>query len=236
MRALTGLLAAGVVLGAQPCGAADRLAPMANGVPGYQPMVDSVLKEAFAPDVRLRAIVEPSFSPEYVVGVREREGGYWLFMVRPDSQVWRYMVARMAQGGQIQAYKPDGSPDTGYEARVKAGLPERPEALKLERCEVRLKPALAAELVADWRAMLAKVRPGYRPDMGLDGETYLFSMEVDDRTLAGGAWSPEPDSEPGRLVAVVEAMRDACRSRRSGDMRKLADRAQALRPEPDPEK
>ncbi len=183
---------------ALPALAADHLVPGDNQLADYQAAVKAALKDAFAPDVRARAIAEPSFQAEYAVGIKETAGAYALFSIQPARQLW----------GQVQ--RPRGTPpaDVGQ--------------LPVERCEAPLDAVLARGVIDVWGRMLAQTRPDESRSLGLDGETYYFSMDIGGRTLAGSTWSPDPQSRPGRLVGMVLALRRYCAKRQETDLTALS--------------
>src|SRR5262249_43361570 len=57
----------------------------------YERMLIAKFIGAFARDVYARAIVLPSFDPEYVVGIRGTPAGHYrAFCISPDMQLWNY--------------------------------------------------------------------------------------------------------------------------------------------------
>lgn len=226
--AYLGLALAATALPAAPGLASDHLVPEHAGLESYRATEQAVLKAAFDPSVRVRAVAEPSFSLEFAVGVREQTDGFKIFFLQPSRQLWNYTTLQMMKDGRIRVYKPDGSPGT-QEAieRQKARLPADPKMLPMSRCEASVSPALARELIEDWRLMLERVAPKDDNVTIMDGETIRFAMG--DGGATGETQSPDAASQPGMLVAVVYAMRDYCRTPTPDGLSALEQRAGALR-------
>lgn len=215
--------------------AQQRLAPVREPYDaisaGYQADIKRAFREAFAPGVRLRAIVTPSFQLEYVVGLRQQDDRNEIFMLRPASrQIWDYAtIARLrsGHGGVLTGNLLDPNAElrdvTQDEIkRLEEGLPADPGDLPLTRCAVAIDPALATVLQAVWRRMLDEVRPGERLEGGADGTAYRFSMELDGRSRSGETWSPERGTRMARLVRIAEAMREYCETRQAARLQELS--------------
>src|SRR4051812_13510879 len=56
----------------------------------YQNNIQTVLHEAYADDVILRMVGEPSFTSEYVVGLRKMAVGTSIFGLRTKVQIWGF--------------------------------------------------------------------------------------------------------------------------------------------------
>jgi hypothetical protein len=209
--------------------AADHLTP-STGSPvlaSYQTTVREALAAAFLPNVRVRVIGEPSFQPEFAVGIRERGGRYWIFALQPRQQLWGYSVLEMANRGEIQWLNRErGAPDPMKELRD--SLPPTPRDVKIDRCEAPIDADLAGEVIQSWARMLDGVRPERSSGFGVDGETYDFSMERDGRTLTGSTWSPDPATPPGLLVLMVAEMRNYCRMNDAARLKGLRESSSAL--------
>ena len=54
----------------------------------YDKSLHEVFKEAFASDVRVRMLAEPSFEPEYAVGIRDIGGIYHILYLHVPSNLW----------------------------------------------------------------------------------------------------------------------------------------------------
>lgn len=184
MRELISVLAAFLVaLGATRSYAGEHLAPEETIVAGYEEAVAKQLTNAFTPDVRARAIVEPSFAPEFAVGLKEKDGKFHVFYTELSNQVW---PAFISSGGHS-----------------KAG------ATRAKECSILIDPQFGASIVAGWKLVLSRVKP-QPPDNGFDGEFYHFSMTAEGHALSGQTWCPPRASEAGMMVDIVYAIRDAC--------------------------
>ena len=180
-----------LLLSTTPAVAAAYLEPEHSSFPSYDSALATVFKAAFANDVQVRAIVEPSLFLEFAVGVTKSVGAFHIFLLQPSTQVWQAVTS------------PDKQTD--------------PAAIKVETCTMQLDAGIAERMVAAWKTALEHVRPSDRSD-GLDGDSFQFSMTLDGHELSGQTWSPPPSSEAGTLANVAYAMRDACKAH---DRRKL---------------
>lgn len=81
--ASSGLALAATALSTAPVLALDHLVPEQGGFESYRATERAVMKAAFDPSVRIRAVAEPSFRPEFAVGVREQAGGFKIFFLQP---------------------------------------------------------------------------------------------------------------------------------------------------------
>jgi hypothetical protein len=200
-----------------------RLAPVQSW-PGplsaYQANLRRVFRDAFAPQVRLRALITPSFAPESMVGLRQAGVGHEIFALRPRRQIWLYQAIRHYRYGRASVMSLDGTDparqsakESAELARLEKDLPADPADMPLSRCAVTVDPALAAEVIAAWRTMLAAVETEEDLMPGLDGTTYVFSMETGGRSLAGETWTPNEGTAPARLARLAEAMHRYCEKR-----------------------
>jgi hypothetical protein len=123
--------------------------------------------------VLLSVVCLPSFDPEWALRLLDKESGYSLILNRAETQIY----------GSL--WDP------------------QPAAVAIRREQAILSQALAAELRVAWRKMLRRVRHAERAVFGADGETYHFTCwERGMGCMAGRTWSPEPETAPGRLVAL----------------------------------
>lgn len=184
----------------------------------YDGIVRTVFPEAFLPDVRASMLMVPVMrlvhtSPtgeeiadgETVIGVKERDGEFFVFAAESHAGFWDYTAE-------------------GQRAAAQYDTPLRPVTLadiRPKRCERPIDPALAARIVQIWQTMLLQTRPDPNAHHGFDGETYYFSMPVDGRTLAGRTWSPN-SPRLGGLTTVADDMESWCMRdlhRRLADLR-----------------
>jgi len=149
-------------------------------------------------------------------------------MLRPSDQLWQYTVLQLMKQQQITSTDGKGSDTTQAEIdRLERSLPRDPRDLAIERCEIPVTDATAARILDAWQMMLSSSAPS--AIMGLDGELYHFALATQDRLLTGQTWSPDADTNPGRLVAIAMAMRDACTTLSAAHLSAIPGLADAIR-------
>ncbi|HEX6375773.1 MAG TPA: hypothetical protein VFZ91_08625 [Allosphingosinicella sp.] len=226
-----------------------RLAPLQpppGALADYEADLQRTFRDAFGADVRLRAVVRPSFQTEYAVGLRQDGEGYEIFALRPSRQIWAYQMIKLYKSGQAGVMifdgsdgddpdkllgDPDSEPRDGTAdaiAQLQKDLPADPSDLPLSRCAVTVDDAVAAGVTAAWRRMLETVRPGEQLMPGLDGTSYIFSMETDGGALAGETWSPRAGTRPAKLARLAEAMREYCETKAAEPLAEIRNLAHAL--------
>lgn len=209
----------------------DHLEPDGSVLGGSDFMADyasklrDVLHAAYEPDVTVRMIAQPSFVPEYAVGLR---GGktigkgdfktfipgapYRIFGLSPAASVWTYPTIAMLKSGQIRAIgKNAGQQQKEEIEKAQASVPANPRDLKVSQCETGISDALGGRIVEVWHKMLMRTRYSQKNMNGADGATYNFSMYVRGHgPISGNVWSPDRNSSTGTLVALANAMYDVC--------------------------
>lgn len=216
--------------------APQQLAPEEAGDRGplskYEATVRLVLKEAFRPEVTARAIVYPSFSVEYAVGLRRVAAGWEIFGLHPTSHsVWSYTVLELMRQGRMGSMTMDGKDRTGEAMRdLQKGLPADPMDLPLSRCTLSVDGEVAAAVEAAWRTMLEDVRANPAAEAGADGTSYHFSMDSGARTLAGQIWSPQRGTRPAKLTGLAETMMEQCEKPTPGGGALILGLARGLAP------
>jgi hypothetical protein len=184
--------------------------PMMDYQPGYIRLEMHVFAPAFADGVRARVIVEPSFSDEFAVGVIEKDGAYGLFYYVAPQHLWDYSVLELMKRGEITSAK-DGKSTTADDiAKLQSSLPADPNLIKLTQCEIPVQPQLAQSLIGVWRTLLLRTHYDENVQLGLDGETYHFSMHDGYQDLSGKVWSPPDATDIGMLVSVIYGVKKAC--------------------------
>ncbi len=173
------LVAAGVVCSSPAWG--DRLEPAAEMVEGYESGVTGVLKDAFTADLDSLAIIEPSFQPEFAVGLRVKDGKYRVF----------YLVAKEEAWPRVLEHKPLDN-------------------IGATRFEIEIPAALGVRIAHVWDAMLRDIGPDPSSSIPVDGSSYYFSKVLDAKLRVGRAWDRREDTRVGRLEVVALAMRDLC--------------------------
>jgi hypothetical protein len=175
-----------------------------------------VFAAAFEPEVTVRALVIPSFSKEYVVGIHVGDASAEAFVLEPSSSIWDTELLEMYTKGEIgPALTSEGKEipldrDQAYIA-LKKRTPEDYRAIKAVRRARPLPKGVADGIGTLWKAMLLGVRHSEKED-GLDGITYRFSTWIRGRgNLSGHVWEPEPESKTGQLARLAEALAEFAR-------------------------
>jgi hypothetical protein len=174
----------------------------------YDMMLVTALSEAYRDDVRVRAMVIPSFHPESVIGLKEQGTTYRLFCRSPEMSLWAYETLKMMKG-------PPGTrrdPETRAEIeKLEAALPPDFKDVRVRGYDVEIDADLARQLTDLWDRMLRQTRYPETSGVGLDGVTYHFSLWTKrGQILAGQTWSPPPDSMVGRLAKIVDLIQVLC--------------------------
>jgi hypothetical protein len=199
--------------------------PQPGPLAAYEADLRRVFRDGYGADVQLRALVMPSFETEYLVGLRRTNRGYEIFALRPvRQQVWVYQLIKAYRSGRagvmnVDIADPKSVPrdDTADEiARLEKDLPADPADLPLNRCSVPVEARLAADLTKAWRNMLEAVRSDEDLMAGVDGTSYVFSMEFEGRALAGETWTPSEGTAPAKLALLADTMRRYCETRDAG--------------------
>lgn len=219
----------------------DHLVPESSVLAGseslwsrdYYDLISHVLSDGFDRDVEVRAVVLPSFSPEYLVGIRGASPGqstnYHVFYLRPKIQLWSYQSLQSMENG-LAAMKSEGAGEkeikaqTEYIARMKAYLPTKAENTPLERCEKPMDTTLAERVKKVWVGALREAHYPLHDATGLDGVSFHFSAWDEYQPLAGQTWSPDETSKPGMLAELAETLVRFCDGRASaGSLERQTD-------------
>jgi hypothetical protein len=180
-------------------------------MPDYYEMVLSAFSAAYERDVRARAIVFPSFHPEYAVGISEDDGAYRIFHLQPEKQLWGYKTLEFMKSGRTRVYNDAGVAGNDEQIkRLEELLPKDPRDVKIERCDVDIDQSLGRRIIETWEMMLRQTRYVQHDTRGTDGITYHFSMRARHQDLAGKVWTPPGDSKTGMLASVAETMKRIC--------------------------
>ncbi|HEY2069820.1 MAG TPA: hypothetical protein VGG48_09725 [Rhizomicrobium sp.] len=162
----------------------DRLAPGTDLVDGYVPAVVDVLREAFGDGVQVNALVLPSFGNEYAVGTKVTHGQWFVFVTTAKAHIWVALLDK----------KPIA-------------------AIGEDVCEAPISASLGGGIGLVWQGMLRRKTADSEPPNGVDGTSWLFAGQVDGKLSIGMTWSPPPDSQRGKLVAIAESMAALCKGR-----------------------
>jgi hypothetical protein len=166
-------------------------------VTDYRADIVKIFKKAYDPSVRIKAFVLPSFSQEYVIGIRERENKYYAFKLSVKEQYWTIYH-------EIYINK---TKDITAKGKV-----------ELSECEATISKRAYEILNQAWHKMILKTQ--YYNDThrrGLDGTSYYF---ISSPMLIGYTWSPEPITQTGYLVNLSELLGQLAESKGSKQIEK----------------
>jgi hypothetical protein len=177
----------------------------------YYEMVLALMGQAYTPDVRVRVIAMPADSPEYAIGVREKDGAYSIFHLALKTNIWKYETLKDVKDLDLADVARSLGPDIANAiAEMKASVPADFRDVETVSCETPVDAALGARIVDLWHRMLLRTRFAPSRDLGPAGTDYHFSMRGTGQSLSGKAWEPPPESEAGRFVGITRTMRDVC--------------------------
>ena len=202
----------------------------------YEFMLRDVLHAAYEPDVQLRMVGQPSFIPEFAVGLRGGKtigkgdfksvvGGapYRIFGLTPAASVWIYeSIASMKRGAASATDEKSRALTLKSVEKLQASVPADIRDVKVARCEMDISDVLGDRITQVWRKMLMRTRYSQQNLNGTDGAFYDFSMfsrGLGD--LSGHVWLPDRNSSTGTLVALANAMYRVCTKQKDASMEKL---------------
>jgi hypothetical protein len=94
--------------------------------------------------------------------------------------------------------------------KLQASLPADPASIKLVRCETPIDPELANSIIGIWKYVLLQTRYDETTTLGVDGDTYHLSMEINHDSFAGQVWSPPENADVGRAVDLIYTIKNVC--------------------------
>lgn len=145
--------------------------------------------EAYAPDVKLRVFVSPSWAASHAVGIRQTNDTFTVFGLQRANRASLWELALAAWNHRL----PELS--KGIESRV-------------WRCEARIDAALVNRLMRVSETMLSK--EFLKDAIGLDGEMYFVDMPTTVGIMQGQTWSPESGSRSGLFTDIVDTLGRYC--------------------------
>lgn len=171
----------------------------------YRVAVIQKLSEAMGGAPRLQMLVLPSFQSEYVIGVIDGEEPF-ARIVTLDAQIWGLM--------QGETFDLDGN---------------RPSATVTD---MRITPELYGAIESYTCNAIKDVRYHEDESIGLDGVNFHFSAWCQSFGSPAGAkaWSPGPDTDAGKLIAVFQTLKEAAEKGESKQKRMLEKLLHDLRP------
>jgi hypothetical protein len=163
--------------------AQEYLAPCNSSLRVYENRVDAIAHQAMRGELELSVTVIPSNAPEWSVGVTGNKGAIYLTYVVFDQSLW--YSSWVPAGSGAMKNDPSSSHVTSVATRI------------------RITRELYAALRSEWERSIANAHPSEA--LGLDGITYKFELPKDQ---CASTWSPEPETRNGRLVSIVDALRE----------------------------
>jgi hypothetical protein len=191
----------------------------------YANLVVNVFKDAFAPDVVLRAIRENPLVAESVVGVEQGKDGFRIFALESDVLLFRYAEIASEKHGHVDK-NGKRAVDERAVAEFQADVPADPKDVKLTRCEAPIESALAGRVAKIWDVMLRGTRYDSPTEVAaqdsvrtviVDGTTYHFSAQ----RMSGQVYATDAESDTGHLVRIADAMADYCKDGNDASLRSL---------------
>jgi hypothetical protein len=88
-------------------------------------------------------------------------------------------------------------------------------------CSIRLEPILAKKLIEIWTVMLQNTREDEFGRIVVDGQTDHFWLNHEGNNLAGSAFAPPEDSNPGQLDAILQALPAYCQSGTNANLNEI---------------
>ncbi|WP_444942389.1 hypothetical protein [Microbulbifer sp. ZKSA004] len=180
---------------------------------GYTHLVLSYLGSAYEEDVIVRLIGFPSFSPEYVLGIKQNDKENYIFFESPKMQLWGYQMMPLMEEGSVKVMNDEGEfvKDEAGLKELESQYPKSPQEIPRIRCKKEIRQELADKIQYVWQEMLYETRYPRDFSMGADGQTYHFSAKMfGNLNYAGKVWSPSPESKTGKLVRISDLMVDYC--------------------------
>jgi len=161
----------------------EHLEPCGNFLHEYESRIETISRGVIPGSIELSVTVIPSFEPEWSISVSIEKDIHYLTLVVFDQSLWQSSWVKTGP----DTMKND--PSTGH-ATPKA---------KTTTISTEMYLALQTE----WERSIKDARSS--DQIGLDGVTYKFNLSVDQ---CASAWSPRSTTRNGKLVAVVNALRD----------------------------
>ena len=199
--------------------AQDHLTP--EGDPFAEDEYHAKIREVFGDVLRRDIVVEvlfvPSFQPEQIAGIRRSEKGFEAFASKPSAHIWTTFNIQEIESGKQRWTDVDGKP---IPPEKNPSLPDMKKHAPSDYRQIRVhtdahpvSDTLTERIRKVWQEMLANARKPTDDDLGLDGETYHFSMPARDRRAQSGTvWSPS-DGKTLALVSLAETLAEYARGR-----------------------
>jgi hypothetical protein len=198
--------------------------PLADGgeIHEYYGKVREVFADVFRSDLLLQVVFFRAPEPEEMAGIRKTESGFEAFASKPSSYIWEtYSIFNAEKQSQGQPLQPD-SPL----AEMKRQFPSDFRQITVHTDSRAISAPLTKRIRDVWEDMLLNARHPKDPPNGTDGETFNFSMWVDQHGMVSGeVWSPRKGKTVA-LTRLAEALAEYARGK--VDEKKLAQLVKPL--------
>jgi hypothetical protein len=165
----------------------------------YENKARQLFSKGFDADVVFRMVCLPSFSPEWLVGVKKVDKKSVVFLLMGKEKIKSHWI----NGHYVMLDTPKGKIRQWEEGRSEIlGTPVIEYSAEIDPDTKKLLNDL-------WETMLLGTRYPKKYMVGFDGTNYHFSMFIWGRgDLSGKTWSPDKDTNPGRLAEIGELLAD----------------------------
>jgi hypothetical protein len=221
--------AAALLSAVSPASAQDYLAPWQDDP--YQLLLRNAFADVQGEDASLWVTVIPNSGRERAIALI-RAGETWkVVTLEPRVHLWRYHLAAMIAAGEVGPDDVVAVAARDKELReLRRGLPRRPEDVRLERCERKISPAIAAQLRDAWHEMLRFTAIDKDAPIYFHATSYDFALS--DQGAIRRGWIYGGNSGRARqLIDLAQGMSDYCaRKVRAKSLADLAIRIEAAGP------
>lgn len=195
----------------------------------YESIVVSKFEDSFGHGYVARAIVIPSFEPEWAVAIQQQEEKFSLLCLKPETHLWLFEVLKDYEAGRITSRDREGNDTTQKDIQeLRDQLIVPVEEVEVERFELPVGAPTGMQLLRLWKTALRQTQFPDKRRLGLDGVTYHFSGNFDQGAMAGKIWRPDKDSPMGKLVSIIEHLRAACVAKDPSILEDVHSHAEAL--------
>jgi len=185
----------------------DHLLPM-EGIFGifnfqveYYSEVRKILFEGLEEMPSFRIIVLPSFSEEYLITTKEKDGKFSLLLRKPNKNIWYSM----------------------QEGKTKL------KSIEIEDFEIQIDSLSKDIFFNAFDCALTETKYADHHLLGLDGTTYIFqTVKYGRGKRTGHTWSPPSKSKMGKLVEVVESLTKSLQKEKVNQFEEAKNKAQVL--------
>lgn len=209
-----------------PASAQEYLAPWQDDP--YKLLLRNAFAKVQSEDAALWVTVIPNSGRERAIALM-RAGETWkVVALEPQVHLWRYHLAAMIAAGEVGADDAAAAAERDKELReLRRGLPKRPEDVRLERCERKISPAVAAQLQEAWREMLRFTAIDSSGPIYFHATSYDFAL-ADQGAIRRGWVYGGHSGRARQLVDLAQGMADYCARKMRAE--RLADLAKRIDP------